>query len=148
MLASCSQKSEKPSDKPPETPAAKSDQDLLNGTWEIVASEINGKRDEMPAELRGKFHWVFTGDKIRATDAEGGYEATWSIDASKNPKTFDMTIISGSDKGSATLGLYELDGDNLKLCYGENRPAGKIRPTEIRSTKDYGIAYFKRAPAR
>jgi uncharacterized protein (TIGR03067 family) len=146
LSSACGRNSDKPADKAPGTPQASSgDQERLQGTWEVVAAENAGKREEAPAELRGKWTWTFKGDKVYVVDAEGPYEATWTMDQAQSPKTFDMTTTSGTDKGTTVLGLYELDGDRLKLCFAANRPELLKRPGEIRSDATYSVAHFKRS---
>jgi uncharacterized protein (TIGR03067 family) len=55
---------------------------------------------------------------------------TQKIDPSKSPKTIDVTMIEGPDKGKVMLGIYEIDEDTLRACFD---PQGKKRPTEFKS---------------
>ena len=52
------------------------------------------------------------------------------LDPSKSPKAIDVTITEGPSKGAVMLGIYEFDGDTLKVCFD---PEGKKRPTEFKS---------------
>ena len=56
---------------------------------------------------------------------------TQELDPSKSPKTIDMTLTEGPNKGAIMLGIYEIDADTLKACFD---PQGKTRPTEFKST--------------
>ena len=49
-----------------------------------------------------------------------------TLEATTNPKMMDMTITEGPDKhrGKTSLVIYELDGDNLKLCFGNPATEG------------------------
>lgn len=62
---------------------------------------------------------------------------TQKLDPSKSPKTIDMTLTEGPNKGAVMLGIYEIDGDTLKACFD---PQGKKRPTEFKSAP--GSAHF------
>ena len=39
-------------------------------------------------------------------------------------------MAEGLNKGAVTLGIYEIDGDTLKVCFD---PEGKKRPTEFKT---------------
>jgi uncharacterized protein (TIGR03067 family) len=54
------------------------------------------------------------------------------LDPDKTPKTIDLTLTGGSNKGKTLAGIYQLDGDNLKVClFG----VGKDRPKEFDTKK-------------
>ena len=61
---------------------------------------------------------------------EGG---TFKIDATKTPKTMDITAVEGQNKGKTVLAIYELSGDTLKVCYDAK---GGPRPAMFESTAD------------
>ena len=56
--------------------------------------------------------------------------ATQRLDPSKSPKTLDVTVTEGLNKGVVILGIYEISGDTLKVCFD---PEGKKRPTQFKS---------------
>jgi uncharacterized protein (TIGR03067 family) len=64
------------------------------------------------------------------------------IDPSKKPKHSDATFTEG-ELTAKTLGIYEVDGDNMKICYGL---PGKDRPTEFSSKPGSGqvLIVYKR----
>jgi len=54
------------------------------------------------------------------------YKGTYSIDVTSNPKTLDLHFTEGPEKGNTSLGIYELDGDDWKICLSlapGNRPS-------------------------
>ena len=55
---------------------------------------------------------------------------TQKLDPSKSPKTIDVMMTEGLKKGAVMLGIYEIDGDTLRVCFDEE---GKKRPTEFKS---------------
>ena len=87
------------------------------GTWVATDSEFQGVRMN-PAGLK-EMKWTFTRDKVSFTMLGKAMEATYSLQPTVNPKTFDF-------KGPETAiqGIYELQGDNLKVCCAATeRPA-------------------------
>jgi RNA polymerase sigma factor (sigma-70 family) len=101
--------------------APATDKEKIQGTWEVVELVINGKK-ELPNE-QGKGVIVIKGDKLsflvreKGTDAEKSRkEFTIKLNPSKKPKEIDTDSLDGSHKGEKTGGIYELDGDKLKLC--------------------------------
>ena len=88
----------------------------LQGTWRIVALEVDGK--PQPAEKSPK-EIIIAGDKLDGL----GPEMILKIDATKKPKWADLTFKKG-DKEFPIRAIYELDGDNFKLCFSMAK-AGK-----------------------
>ena len=101
----------------------------FQGTWTFESSETGGEK--LPAgELKaliltfeGLKHTVKKGDDVIQV-------GTQKLDPSKSPKTIDVTMTEGLNKGAVMLGIYEIDGDTLKVCFD---PEGKKRPTEFKS---------------
>ena len=101
----------------------------FQGTWTIESSVTGGK--ELTAdELKG-FILTFEGDKHTLKKGDDVFQVgTQKIDPSKSPKTIDVTMTEGPNKGKVMLGIYEIDGDTMKVCFD---PQGKKRPTEFKS---------------
>ena len=118
--------------------AVKKDLEALAGTWVPVSVEIDGRKDEelkgvaVTYEASGKIS-VRRGDKVIG-------EGTFKIDPGRKPKAIDYKQTSeGEDKGKTALGIYEVEGDRLKLC---TVPEGKKRPAEFSSKPGSGH-YFR-----
>jgi uncharacterized protein (TIGR03067 family) len=107
------------------------DRAALEGEWEILSAESNG--EPPPPGLLNGAKFAFSGDKLTLMGKEGTYE----IDASQNPRQIDF--IRGNTK---QIGIYELDGDRLKLCVG---PADD-RPKEFKTKPqtDHSMFVLKR----
>jgi uncharacterized protein (TIGR03067 family) len=123
--------------------AAKEELKKLEGAWAAVSATVDGK--EVPADELKKIQVVVKGDTYSVL-AEGAEAAggTLSIDPTKSPKTIDATTTKGPNKGKSELGIYELDGDTLKMCFG---PVGKgQRPKEFASKQGSGaeLSVYKR----
>jgi len=115
---------------------ADSDLEKLQGKWTIESFLYNGNPVEMMKE--GTRH--FKEEKYMLVPKSGdGIEGTFKIDPEKKPKEIDLTV-----NGRILKGIYELDGDNLKLSYSLT---GGERPTEFESKPDSGttLIVHKRA---
>jgi uncharacterized protein (TIGR03067 family) len=101
----------------------------FQGTWTFESVEGGGEKQpadgfkDMVITFEGARHTVKKGDEV----VQAG---TQTIDPSKSPKAVDVTLTEGPNKGAVMLGIYEIDGDTLKVCFD---PAGKKRPTEFKS---------------
>jgi uncharacterized protein (TIGR03067 family) len=99
----------------------------LEGTW--VTTEINFGGKKLPKEQVEKLQLTVTvrGDKY-AVQVQGKVEeeGTFKADPSKKPKTLDLNIESGKNKGKTQRGIYRVDGETLSVSFA---PAGaKERP--------------------
>lgn len=122
----------------------KSDRQALVGTWKITVFQDDGKdrrgrlgaNNDRPAKL------VFTADACFVLRGDGKRETksglsncawkSFQLDSSALPPAIELTGFAGKD-GSKTktyLGIYQLDGDKLQICYCEQ---GKTRPTKFES---------------
>ncbi|HEY5061315.1 MAG TPA: TIGR03067 domain-containing protein [Gemmatimonadaceae bacterium] len=108
------------------------DLDWLQGTWNIVALEIEGQK--FPP---GGSSIAIDGDAFVSRNMGAVYEGTVRLDETRAPKTFDLIFAKGPEAGGVGLGIYELDGDTWTICLGF---AGKSRPTEFRAPKGTGYA--------
>src|SRR5262249_46639213 len=115
---------------PRQDAAAKQDVKKLQGTWKVVASEVEGRKVEAAATTASV---VIRGAKYTVKYPESGgkkaSEMTFTLDPSKKPRAIDFTSTSGPEKGKLSRGIYELAGDTLKICFNPDKD-GK-RPTEF-----------------
>ena len=101
----------------------------FQGTWNFESVEAVGKQEsasdfkDMTVTFEGDKFTVKKGHEVIQVDTE-------KIDPSKSPKTVDVTVTEGLSKGAVMLGIYEIDGDTLKVCFD---PEGKKRPTEFKT---------------
>lgn len=127
--------------------AVQKDRKLIEGTWRVVALEVNGSKS--------------TEEDARKLTVVNGPDGTWSLrsdgneiskgtnllDPTKTPKTIDFTPTVGEGAGSLYRGIYELGEKTRKLCFA---PPGKERPTEFSSTPDseHILVMFEREKAK
>jgi uncharacterized protein (TIGR03067 family) len=114
------------------------DDDLkkFEGTWK--ATEIYG--GEMK-DARQKLTWTIKGDKITTDGTLGKTEYIFKLDASKKPKGIEMTVIVNGKAFAKYQGLYDLDGDTLKVIRGDQ---SKVQPKALAAQKQCQYAVFKR----
>jgi uncharacterized protein (TIGR03067 family) len=101
----------------------------FQGTWTFTSVETGGK-EEPAAEFKG-MTVTFQGDKYTVKKGDEVIQVgTQKLDPSRSPKALDVTVAEGLSKGAVMLGIYEISGDTLKVCFD---PEGKKRPTEFKS---------------
>jgi uncharacterized protein (TIGR03067 family) len=68
----------------------------------------------------------------------------FTSDSSQSPKTIDYLNTAGSNKGKTQHGIYEFDGDLLKICVSA---PGAVRPTEFQPGDGGTLTVWRRADA-
>lgn len=122
--------------------AAEDGKTELEGTWDLVSLERDGKEIKPQKDTKA----LFTGDKfvIQVGDKviAGG---TFKIDAGQKPKATDATYTEGQDKGKSFKGIYQIDGDTLKFCRAGS--PNQERPTvfKTKAGTDGVASIYKRA---
>jgi uncharacterized protein (TIGR03067 family) len=103
----------------------KADVAKMQGEWSMVSGSADGF--DIPAEMRPTAKRVCKGNETTVTI--GGQlimQATFSVDASKTPKTIDYKATDGPTKGKTHLGIYEFEAETIKYCFAApdaQRPA-------------------------
>jgi uncharacterized protein (TIGR03067 family) len=100
----------------------------LQGTWHVVSVEVEGQKFP-PGDSR----IVIAGARFVSLGMGAEFEGTVEI----GEKTFDLRFDKGPHAGKASLGIYELSGDQWKMCLGL---AGKRRPEQFVSKPGTGHA--------
>jgi uncharacterized protein (TIGR03067 family) len=119
----------------------KADKEKLQGGWSLVAVEENGENQKVGEDSDKHMKLKIEGDKLHVSGAHE-VAAACKIDSSKKPKEIDLTLMGGDIDGKVMKGLFELDGDTLKICIGT--PDTPDRPTEFKSKDDVKVFTFKR----
>ncbi len=88
------------------------DLEKIRGGWKVVSAEDSGHKT--PDEVIKNLKWVITKDKITYTFGEKITEWSYKLDPAKKPKWIDLR-----EGDHTTLGIYDLDGDNLRICFPE-----------------------------
>jgi uncharacterized protein (TIGR03067 family) len=98
-----------------------SDREKIQGTWALVSGERGGK--PLPDDVVRHVKLIFAGDNLTTKNKDRQTRATFRLDPTKEPKEIDLHM-----EGSVGKGIYQLDGDTLKIVHGE---VGDARPTEF-----------------
>ena len=108
---------------------AKKELKSLQGTWVMVGLEVNG--ETVPEKKLAGTTLVIKKDKYTVKVKDNSHETTIEIDPTKDPKAIDMYFPNGTELPKLSKGVYELDGDTLKIC--RHQMPGEDRPTQIGS---------------
>ena len=110
-----------------ESEAAKKDLAQMQGEWSMVSGSADGQA--MPEVMAKQMKRVCKGDETTTTRAgQLFFKAKITIDPSKKPRTIDYQMLDGFNKGQKQLGIYELEGDTFRSCFGK---PGAERPTDF-----------------
>jgi uncharacterized protein (TIGR03067 family) len=105
------------------------DAENIIGKWSVVRGERNG--DALPEDQVKELKLTFGKEMLTLSSPEGEKEATVKLDPTKKPKTIDVIPKDGPRKGQLLRGIYELKGDELRLCMSDSEQSE--RPTEFKS---------------
>ncbi len=105
----------------PKEDLGKKDLEKLQGKWTVISVKEN---DRSHPEAKGAI-LTFKGDKLILGKDK---EATIKFDSSKKPKEFELFANDGKKEISIGLGIYEFDGDTLKIAGDMDRTIRKGGP--------------------
>jgi uncharacterized protein (TIGR03067 family) len=119
--------------KPASSPAATE----FEGEWQMVSGVMDGV-----AMKESDVQWVRRITKGNETTVVAGPQTMLKVnfthDATKSPKTIDYVILAEGHKGKPQLGIYEFDGDLLRVCMAA---PGRPRATKLESNRGDGATY-------
>lgn len=94
----------------------------LQGTWKVVGIEADGV--QAPKEVVAALKLNFKARTLTFEPAEPGFaNFTYKLDSTTKPGSFDLIPGAGPDAGQPKPGIYALEGDTLKICFGDrDRP--------------------------
>ncbi len=103
-------------------PVPKAEKDPLQGTWELVEFD-NGSGAKTTGAMIGR-KWTFEGEKLTIHRTDVSSVTTYKSNADADPKQVEW-VATGN---KVCKGIYVIDGDKLKICYGINETPKKIAP--------------------
>jgi uncharacterized protein (TIGR03067 family) len=138
-------------DPPPSAPA--SDLDKLQGYWKPLQCDYEGKA-QMPTDLmkqvtvvfdKNEYHLYFKDKEVDKTTGKPIILRLALANVTLDPttKTINFEFADGPLKGKKSHGIYEVAGNQLKMCYGST---DKPKPTKFESP--VGSGYFLETWAR
>jgi uncharacterized protein (TIGR03067 family) len=103
----------------------------LQGEWLMVSEEANGVTVSITQERR----IIITGDDFVMSGTPDGRHPTYvgKIKINEATRTFDFDGKGPFGTTQVFKGIYELDGDTLRMCYAYIDEKAFERPTRIRS---------------
>ena len=127
--------------------AVKRDRKRIEGTWRVVALEVNGS--DVVHEAVEKLTVVNGSDGTWSLRSEGKEisKGISTFDPTKQPKAIDFTPTDGGGNGKRYLGIYDLGDKTRKLCFAQ---PGRDRPTEFSSIpgSEHILVIFEREEAK
>ncbi len=122
--------------------AAKEELKKFQGTWKIELQEEDGKKLS-EAELKGRT--ISFGSSLFLVRKKGAMEQIGKVKIDPAKKSINATVDKGTHEGDLLPGIYELDGDTLKICLSTD---GDSRPKDFKPGPDRLLMVCKRVPAR
>lgn len=108
----------------------------LAGTWLGTAAEESGEKVQRAGDLKV----VFSNMELTFTDGKKTVmKGTFTVDTTGKPKAIDLKIASGQFEGQTVKGVYDLDGDVLKICFAL---PGLGRPKAVATTPGDGAVFL------
>jgi len=122
--------------------AQDTDQETLQGTWDLVSINVNGKEISKEQFQAFNIQTIYEGNRLIRRDAteQSGDWATFTIDPSTSPRQIDTT----NKEGVTEKGIYKFEGDTLTIC--TRTRSGRERPTKFESNEVHTVrAVWRRA---
>lgn len=120
-------------------PASTSDDvDLLIGTWKALYIEEDG--EQAPQDLLETIIFSFSKEKVVIQSSEKAIDVIYKLDSTKSPKHIDFII---QEQPAPILGIYNIDGDQLQMCFEAQSGKNIGRPTKFDASADSQYVIFK-----
>ena len=132
-------------------PAAPDDKASLQGVWIAQSVENEGKPSSAENVRLMRMRFAFRDDKLLfAVNLDGVFEDSAAIGSTpRNLQSIWISRQRNRTKERTVLGIYVIEGDELKVCLRNGRSHGG-RPTEFSTKADSGLilVVFKRAKTK
>jgi len=120
--------------------ARRRDAVMIRGAWKVVSAKQTAEFDEnIDVNDYKDSVWTFGEKELTVRKGKTETKLAYGIDPSKQPKQIEIgENLAGDDEDRPFLGIYELNGDKLTICY----IIFNVRPSEFDMPR--GIAVTKR----
>jgi uncharacterized protein (TIGR03067 family) len=122
--------------------AAKEELKKFQGTWIVELQDDDGKKFS-DDDLRGRS--ICFGMNLFLVRKKSSMEQIGKIKIDPAKKSINASVEKGGREGDLLLGIYEFDGDKLKLCFSTDAEA---RPKEFKGGADKLLMICKRVPSK
>jgi uncharacterized protein (TIGR03067 family) len=95
----------------------------IQGVWMPVRASLGVQN--LPEETLRTMRLKIDGDKYEVVIGRQAERGQLKLDGSLKTKALDIICNEGPNKGKTILGIYELSGETLRVCYnltGDKRP--------------------------
>ena len=132
-------------DPPSATTSLSPDLASLQGYWKPLSVEFEGKPQMTADQMKqvtvvfdqSEYHLYFVEkDKNGQPKPLRLAQLNVTVDGATNPKSIAMEYAEGPLKGQKRHGIFEVAGNQLKLCYG---PADKPKPNTFAAPANSGL---------
>lgn len=114
---------------PPEAPAqpkAPENSSPLDGVWRLTHASAHGQ-EVPPARFTGVTRRFQNGSLVLMKDGKDYFHAQYQTRDDRDPKQIDIQFLDGPNAGRTLHGIYEINGDVLRLCTGKNNAPAPLR---------------------
>jgi uncharacterized protein (TIGR03067 family) len=131
-----------PTPAPAPAAAKPSDAKLLQGDWVLVKAELAGQPfpdavlKSISLKLGDGTYEVIVGDKPD--------RGTFEVDASTTPKGMVIQGTVGPNAGKTFPAIYEVEGDQMRICYDLSSAARPVAFKSEPGTKLYLVTYRRK----
>jgi uncharacterized protein (TIGR03067 family) len=104
----------------------------LEGTWLVIHAEKGGQVSPKEVTQQKEMRFVFKLGKFKilTKEGEGFVTGSYGVDASVTPYFIELREETPMKRAEPGLGIFEFDGDTLKLCFSN---PGKAPPKEFKT---------------
>jgi RNA polymerase sigma factor (sigma-70 family) len=125
---------------------SKSDNDAIQGNWEVVSLTSGKEGDTREAEALKNATWVFEKEKllVKIKKEDKTLDISYKLDPEKNPKTIDFKLKAEAARERNIEGIYELKGDDLTICIPSGRDNPRPTELEVKEGSERSLVVLKR----
>ncbi len=122
--------------------AVKKEKKALAGSWTVTSSQRDG--DALPDDEARKLRLSFTEERVTLKQGEKASQLVYHLNPNARPCEIDLVPNDGPQKGKALPGIYEFNGDNLKVCFALKPDATRPGRFSTQAGSDTMLLIMKR----
>jgi uncharacterized protein (TIGR03067 family) len=119
-------------------PAQADDKKEIEGVWMPVEAALGEQK--LPEETLKTMRLKITGNQYEVVVGTMADRGNLKFDNKAKPRTMDIIGTDGPNKGKTILGIFELTGDTMRICYNLK---GEKRPTEFNTQGEAAFLLVK-----
>ena len=117
--------------------ATKKEYAAIAGVWRFDLVQVDGKK-QPPAPFATNQLIIAKDGSYAVIQGKNVTRGTLKLGLAGAPENYDVTILTGRLKGTTFLGIHDLQGDRLRVCFSLKN---KNRPTVLASEPGSGLLY-------